>query len=235
MTPLTADAGDASLRSKVFRSIEQAVIDGTYAPGESLTELRLSAELGVSRTPIREALRQLELEGLVRNIPNKGVVVVGISAKDVEDIYDIRVAVEGLAARWAAENATEEEIAAMRELVELQEYYVSRNDAPQVRRLDSSFHACLYDSSRSRPLRLMLASFHNYIRKAREMSVRAAGRAAVSVAEHRRIWEAIAARDPAAAEEAARAHIRSAKASVIALQDQPVFCEKDMDKREGTA
>ncbi|MBR3692383.1 MAG: GntR family transcriptional regulator [Clostridia bacterium] len=207
---------DTSLGAKVFREVEQRIIDGTYAPGESLSELRLSSELGVSRTPVREALRQLEREGLVHNIPNKGAIVVGISEQDIADIYDIRINLEGLAARWAAEKATPEELSALREIVELQEYYVSKNNALQVRQLDSAFHASLYDACRSRPLRHSLAAFSTYTRRVRELSVQAEGRAAVSVAEHRRIYEAVAAKDSAAAEAAAKAHILKAKENVMA-------------------
>ena len=83
-----------SLSDQVFHKIEDAILNGQYSPGESLTELKLSAELGVSRTPVREALRQLELGGLVKMIPNKGAVVIGISQKDIEDIYTIRMAIE---------------------------------------------------------------------------------------------------------------------------------------------
>ena len=103
-----------SLRANVFKELEQAILNGNFAPGDSLIEQRLSAELGVSRTPVREALRQLELEGLVKTVPNKGAVVIGVSAKDILDIYSIRMKIEALAARWAATNITDEELDALR-------------------------------------------------------------------------------------------------------------------------
>ena len=86
---LEKDSG--SLRIKVFKAIENAILNGEYKEGDSLNELKISQELGVSRTPVREALMQLELEGLVNNIPNKGATVVGISDKDIRDIYEIRI------------------------------------------------------------------------------------------------------------------------------------------------
>ena len=93
---------NSPLRVQVFKAIENAVLNGEYKEGDSLNELKISAELGVSRTPVREALMQLELEGLVKNIPNKGAVVIGISEKDIEDIYAVRIRIEGLAAGlWA--------------------------------------------------------------------------------------------------------------------------------------
>ena len=101
------------VRTQVFRQLEKAILDGDLAPGTSLTEVKLSQELGVSRTPIREALMQLELEGLVKTTHNKGAVVVGISSGDVNDIYLIRTKVEGLAARRAAQNISDEELDAL--------------------------------------------------------------------------------------------------------------------------
>ena len=107
------ETDDRSLRIRVFNAIENAILDGEYKDGDSLNELRLSKELGVSRTPVREALMQLELEGLVRNIPNKGAVVVGVTEQDTHDIYEIRIRIEGLAARLCAENITDDELHAL--------------------------------------------------------------------------------------------------------------------------
>ncbi len=101
----TKDNDTAGLRRRVFAILEEAVLNGKYKNGESLTESRLAGELGVSRTPIREALTQLENEGLVQLVPNKGAVVTGISPKDIQDIYTIRIMIEGLAARWAAKTS----------------------------------------------------------------------------------------------------------------------------------
>ena len=114
------------LRIQVFNTLEDAILNGSYKEGDSLNELRLSKSLGVSRTPVREALMQLELEGLVKNIPNKGAVVVGVSEQDVEDIYEIRIRTEGLAARLCAEKITDEELEELEQCMALQEYYLKR-------------------------------------------------------------------------------------------------------------
>lgn len=211
----TLQSGSSSLRAQVFKEIEQAILNGSFAPGDSLTEVKLSTELGVSRTPVREALRQLELEGLVTTIPSKGAVVVGISEKDVADIYTIRSYVEGLAARWAAENATEEEIGALREIVELQEFYVGRGDTLQVWHLDGRFHELIYEYCRSRMLKQTLSVFHHNIQGARALSIKTAGRAKDSVQEHRRILEAIERRDGGAAETLTAEHIKNAKRNFL--------------------
>ena len=117
------------LRIQVFNTLEDAILNGSYKEGDSLNELRLSKSLGVSRTPVREALMQLELEGLVKNIPNKGAVVVGISEQDVEDIYEIRIRTEGLAARLCAEKITDEELEELEQCMALQEYYLKKTDS----------------------------------------------------------------------------------------------------------
>jgi DNA-binding GntR family transcriptional regulator len=199
-----------SLRGKVFNQLRTNILNGTYKPGDSLIELRLSEELGVSRTPIREALRQLELEGLVQAIPNKGAVVKGITEQDVEDIFTIRTMIEGLAARWAAEKITPEEITELKEALEFEEFYTVKNDTDHLMRYDSRFHEIIFRASKSRPLMHMLSTFHDYIQSARVFSFKIPGRPQKSLSEHRAIFEAISNKDAATAEALTIQHIRNA-------------------------
>lgn len=205
------ETDDRSLRIRVFNAIENAILDGEYKDGDSLNELRLSKELGVSRTPVREALMQLELEGLVKNVPNKGAVVIGVTEQDIHDIYEIRIRIEGLAARLCAENITEDELHALEQIVDLQEFYLLKNDTEQIWKLDGDFHKIIYDASRSRPLRFTLSNFHNYIKKARDISVQTEGRAEKTVAEHRAILDAIKAHNGSLAEQLTAKHISNAE------------------------
>ncbi len=99
-----------SLRGRVFSKIRADILSGKYKDHEELKEVAIGEELGVSRTPVREAFRQLELEGLIQIVPNKGAYVTGITAKDVQDIYMIRSLLEGLCARWATEHITKEQL-----------------------------------------------------------------------------------------------------------------------------
>ena len=108
---------EQSLGSQIFNRIRDDILSGNYTPGEELKEATLGKQLGVSRTPVREALRQLDLEGLVEIAPNRGAKVIGISRKDVEDIYHMRARLEGLAARKAAEQIKEEELAELEEVI----------------------------------------------------------------------------------------------------------------------
>lgn len=207
---------NGSLRIRVFNAIENAILNEEYKEGDSLNELKLSQELGVSRTPVREALMQLELEGLVKNIPNKGAVVVGVSEKDIEDIYEIRIRIEGLASKLCAEKITQDELKALEKIVDLQEFYLSKNDIEQIWKLDGDFHKIIYDASRSRPLRFMLTNFHNYIKRARDISVQVEGRAEKTVSEHRAILEAIRNRDGQLAEKLTAEHIANAESNLLA-------------------
>ena len=203
------------LRVQVFKAIEDAVLNGEYNDGDGLNELKISEELGVSRTPVREALMQLELEGLVKNIPNKGAVVIGITEKDIEDIYAVRIRIEGLAARLCAEKISEDDLKHFQKIVDLQEFYLAKHDTGQIWSLDSDFHKIIYNASQNRPLKFMLSNFHNYIKRARDISVHADGRAEKTVSEHKAILEAVKKRDGELAELLMARHITNAKNNLI--------------------
>ncbi len=204
-----------SLRTKIYHRLKNAILDGVYKPGESLIEMRLAKELGVSRTPIREAIRQLELEGLVSSIPNKGVIVEGVSPQDVEDIYTIRKMIEGLAARWAAEQISDAQLKELKDTLDLMEFYTEKGNVEKVSEMDSRFHDVIFRACNSRSLESVLTSFHHFIQRARLVSVKANGRAAHSLEEHRCIYEALAVRDPDAAEKAMVNHVGSARENLL--------------------
>ena len=196
-----------SLRGQVFQEIREDILKGKFKENEELREATLGKELGVSRTPVREALRQLELEGLVHIIPNKGAYVTGITEKDVHDIYMTRSMLEGLCARWAAEHISEEQIQEMEEVLLLTEYHLDRGNAEQLAELDGKCHEVLYDASQSRILRHILSDFHKYVQVARKRSVKKEDRAKKSLEEHREILNALRTGDADRAEELAHIHI----------------------------
>lgn len=215
-------SGQYSLTAKAFHHLKNDILKGKYKPGESLVETKLAKELGVSRTPVREAIRLLEFEGLVVNIPNKGTVVQGISARDIEDIYTIRTLIEGLAARWAVEKITEEEMAHLEESLDLMEFYAAKGDLESVAKLDTKFHEIIYRACKSRPLWQILLNFHDLAQRARSLSITTAGRIEKTLDEHRKIVQAFRDKDPEAAEKAMTAHvlgvINNLKASQIWVQ-----------------
>jgi len=210
-----ADLHTGSLRNKVFIKLQNDILNGIYEPGDSLIETKLSEELGVSRTPIREALRQLELEGLVQYIPNKGVIVKGISQKDIQDIYTIRMLIEGLAARWAAEKITPQELEELKEAVELEEFYTARNDSSHLMHFDSRFHDIIFKASKSKPLMQILSNFHHYVQRARSISMNSPERAAAMLEEHKAILQAIIERDADKAEKLTTEHVRNASINLL--------------------
>ncbi|MGI6773725.1 MAG: GntR family transcriptional regulator [Clostridiales bacterium] len=210
-----------SLTSKVFSYLESEILSGNLAPGTVLTESKISTELGVSRTPVREAIFQLEQLGLVRLSQNKSAVVVGISKKDIDDIYTIRLLIEGLASKWAAERISDDEIKKLEEILELESFYAEKGDIAKSRNMDTEFHSILYAASGSNPLRNTLKSFHNYIGRARELSFASNDRAKIATAEHIEILKAIKERDGEKAERLTREHIENARANIHAdLKDE---------------
>lgn len=198
-----------SLADQVFEHLETDILSGKYKIGESLTESKLSLELGVSRTPIREALRRLEQEHLIEEAP-KGMVVVGIGEKDLADIFEIRGALEGKAAKMAAENYTDEQLSIVREALEFQEFYLGKQDPDRIKSMDSRFHETIYKMSGSTIFYDVLMPLHKKILKYRKASVSDSSRAAASVAEHRAIYEALLARDAQLAERLISEHLDNA-------------------------
>ena len=198
-----------SLADQVFEHLETDILSGKYQKGEILTESKLSLELGVSRTPIREALRRLEQEHLIEEAP-KGVIVVGISDKDLADIFEIRAALEGKAAFLAAQNYTEEQMNIVREAIEFQEFYLGKHDPDRIKSMDSRFHETIYKMSGSTIFYDVLMPLHKKILKYRKASVSDSSRAAASVAEHRAIYEALLARNAQLAERLISEHLDNA-------------------------
>ena len=198
-----------SLADQVFEHLEINILSGKYSKGETLTESKLSVELGVSRTPIREALRRLEQEHLIEEAP-KGVVVVGITEKDLDDIFAIRLKLEGHVAAMAAKNHTEDELAIVREALEFQEFYLDKNDPDRIKSMDSRFHETIYKMSGSTIFYDVLEPLHKKILKYRKASVSNTSRAEASVAEHRAIYEALVARDSELASKLIVEHLNNA-------------------------
>ncbi len=203
-----------SLGSQVFCRIREGILSGKYPPGTAIREGKISRELGVSRTPVREAIRQLELEGLVSVYPNKGAVVTGVNEKDIQDIFAIRSQLEGMAAEWAAARLTQTQFRELQDIVELMEFYTSKHSLDKLVDLDSRFHEIIYEASGSSPLHHVLASFHYFVQKARMVSLSTPGRAELVVNEHRAILDALQREDGESAKQSITLHVQNAAANV---------------------
>ncbi len=210
-----AEFKTVSLADQVFERLENDIITGVYARGEVLTELRLVEQLGVSRTPIREALRRLEQERLIEDT-GKGSLVLGITLQDLEDIMNIRLRVEPLAAYYAAANISAEGIENLRQISELQDFYFAKEDVDRLRQMDDRFHEAIYELSGRTVLKDTLRPLHRKTQRYRKSSIASKERQAASVREHKALLEAICAKDAQAAENMAREHILHAKENMIA-------------------
>ncbi|MDF2594491.1 MAG: GntR family transcriptional regulator [Clostridia bacterium] len=204
------DSSDkSSLRGKVFNAVRESILEGKYKAGDVLRETVIANELNVSRTPVREAIRQLELEGLVQSIPNKETIVAGVSKEDVQDIFMIRNKLEGLAGRRAAERITQEEIEQMEEVLALTAFYIAKNDIDHINELDHKFHDIIYKATKSKILKHMLSDFHSYVQNTRKESIATPGRAKRLLEEHTGIYDAIRERNAEKVEMLITKHVQN--------------------------
>ena len=218
-----------SLRGRVFSKIREDILSGKYKEHEELREVAIGEELGVSRTPVREAFRQLELEGLIQIVPNKGAYVTGITAKDVEDIYMIRSLLEGLCARWATDHITKEQLEELEENVYLADFHAQKGHLDQMAELDNRFHQILYESCNSKQLARLLEDFHEYVLRVRRKTLSNGGRGKVSNGEHRQIMEAIKAKDKERAEALANKHIINAYDNMVKNGLYSIYDKEDAE------
>ena len=208
-----------SIADQIFEQLERDILSGKYPRSTVLSELGLSKELGVSRTPVREAIRRLEQEDILEEC-GKGMIVVGITPEDMQDMFEIRLAIEGEAARRAAVNISDEQLGRMREILDLQRFYSEKegeNSSDQIKNMDSQFHEILYLASNSRPYIRTLLPLHKRMMKMRKASVSKHSRAMRSLEEHEAIYEALLRHDADAAEKAVLTHSRNARERMTGL------------------
>lgn len=204
-----------SLRGQVFKKLREDILNGKYEENEELKEVAIGEEMGVSRTPVREAFRQLELEGLIQIVPNKGAYVTGITEKDVKDIYMIRSLLEGLCARWATEHITREQMDEMEENVYLAKFHSQKGHYDQLAELDNRFHDILYEACNSKMLEHLLKDYHAYVLRVRKRTLADVNRGQKSNEEHEQIMEAIKAKDADKAEQLANRHMINAYENMV--------------------
>lgn len=204
-----------SLRGRVFHKLREDILNGKYKENEELKEVAIGEELGVSRTPVREAFRQLELEGLIQIVPNKGAYVTGITAKDIKDIYMIRSSLEGMCARLATEHITPEQLEELEENVYIASFHASKGHMEQMTELDNRFHHILYEACDSKMLQNLLQDFHQYVIRIRKKTLSTKERGIASNEEHKKIMEAIKEGNPGEAERLATCHMDNAYDNMV--------------------
>ncbi|TYP51657.1 GntR family transcriptional regulator [Thermosediminibacter litoriperuensis] len=216
------------LREIVFEALREAIITGELKPGERLMEVQLAEEMGVSRTPVREAIRKLELEGLVVMIPRKGAYVAGLSLKDAADVFEIRQSLEGLAAALAAERITDEEIESLeRILVEITEA-AENDDVETAIRKDAEFHQILFKATRNDRLVQIINNLKEQIDRFRTQSFANRARVRSLLEEHKKIVEAITDRNVELAKKLAEEHIEKVENNVMNMLRKQMDFEEEL-------
>ena len=224
LLPIVLD-GYKPLRDVVFETLRDAIITQVLKPGERLMEIQLADEMGVSRTPVREAIRKLELEGLVIMVPRKGAYVAGVSMKDIHEVYEVRAALEMLAVSLAAERITDEELDALeRQVLRESEAEASEdideNTLDNIVYIDTTFHDIIYQAANNQRLVQFLNILQEQLQRFRAASLSRPGRSKTALEEHKQIIEALSERNGELAAKLAKEHIDNAESAMIfAMQE----------------
>lgn len=208
------DYKSMSLANQVYETIERNILNGIYPQGDILSESKLSEELGVSRTPIREALTKLETEKLISTTP-MGAVVLGITTKDVNDMFQVKLHLDPLINKMAAANISDEALAKLKENLEQQDFYNSKDNMEKLRDLDTEFHDIIYAESKSPILQGILSGIHHKLLKYRIASLKIEDRSDHSVEEHEAIYNALKDRDEMRVELLVLQHINHTYATIM--------------------
>ena len=198
-----------SLRSVVdiaYETLKQAILAGQFEPGDRLIEHKLASQLGISKTPVRDALGRLEKEGLVVNVPFRGAVVRELSMEDAVEIFEIRQALDAMLIRAASERLTDRDLAEIEELLDDADKALAAGDRATAAELGARYHHIVQQHARRDRVVSILRNLEDQVKLFRIVSERVVGRLEKSSHEHRRVLDALKRRDPAAAEKAIRAH-----------------------------
>lgn len=195
------------LRDVVFKTLRQAILKGELSPGERLMEIQLAKKLGVSRTPIREAIRKLELEGLVLMIPRRGAEVAGITEKNLRDVLEVRRALEDLAIDLACQRMSEEQLDELTHAEEDFAKAIDNKDAIMIAQYDEKYHEIIYKSTGNDRLISMLGNLREQMYRYRLEYIKEEDKRPILVIEHSNILRALKARKVNDAKQAMREHI----------------------------
>jgi DNA-binding GntR family transcriptional regulator len=206
----------ASLKEQAYVAIKRAILSLDLEPGEALVEADLAQQLGISKTPVRTALHELEREGLVTKVLYKGTYVTEITLRDVQEIFQIRAALEGLAARLAAPVIEDSELAEAQQLLRVMEEALDRGDNGLASQCGASFHEVILQQADNQRLQLIVHNLDDHLQRYRLLSDSIRGRLRKSLGEHRAVLIALQGRDPDLAEQRLRGHLDSVLAELLA-------------------
>ena len=209
MEPLSPVRGPYSLNEQAYQAIKEAILNFKLEPGTPLVESELARQLGMSKTPVRDALLQLEREGLVTKILFKGTYVTEISRQSIIDIFEIRTVLEGLAARLAVSNLGDGDLRRLGTIVEDHDQALLSGNPDRAAQYNKQFHELIIGASGNNQLKAFLSNLDDQLQRFRTLSIYQRGQSDKSAEEHRRVLTALEKHDPAQAEEMMRAHLHS--------------------------
>lgn len=202
-------AAPVSRKDQAYLAIKGAILNLELKPGQALVENELAEQLGISKTPVRTALHELEREGLVTRVLYKGTYVAEVTLRDVQEIFQLRAVLEGLAARLAAPALSEAELDEARETLRLMEAAVELGDRDLASRYGKQLHDLILQTADNQRLQLIVHNLDDHLQRYRLLSDQISGRLEKSLGEHKRILEALEQRDPDLAEQALKEHLHS--------------------------
>lgn len=203
------------LRDVVFNTLRKAILTGELKPGERLMEIHLANQLGVSRTPIREAIRKLELEGLVVMIPRRGAEVAQITEKSLKDVLEVRRALDALCAELACDRITEEEKKNLEQACDDFEQATLSGDVTTIASADVALHDIIVEATGNKRLVQLVNNLSEQMYRYRFEYIKEEQQHTILVEEHRMIYDSIVRKDKVKAAEAARLHIDNQEKSII--------------------
>ncbi|MEG1931215.1 MAG: GntR family transcriptional regulator [Anaerovorax sp.] len=188
-------ATGAPLSTDLFARLRKDILQGILQPGGKLVEQQVCNQYQVSRTPVREAFKQLELEGLIEIIPNRGAFVIGFSSQDIEDMYELRKSYEILAVKWAILRMSKEDLEELEEAFEFMEFYTQKNDMDKMLNINTNFHQLIYAGAKNKMLMHVLSSYQLYIKQSKVNQIYSDDYLPTILEEHRKIFHAFQNRD----------------------------------------
>ena len=216
MDIIQGDKSVQPLSAGLYTELQTGILSGTIPDGSKLTEQAVCKQYNVSRTPVREAFRQLEADGLIENIPNRGAFVTGLSRRDISDLFDLRSLFEVQAVEWAIKRMTSEDIDELSETVEFMEFYTLRDDVEKILTFNSQFHNIIYAGTKDRMICKTLAIYQTYLKYSAPAKSYSGDYLKTILEEHKAIYEAFESKNPAAGRKAMEYHMENSKLRRIA-------------------
>ena len=211
MDIIQADKSVQPLSAGLYAELQSDILSGAIPNSSKLTEQAICKKYNVSRTPVREAFRQLEADGLIENIPNRGAFVTGLTRRDISDLFDLRALFEVQAVEWAIKRMTSEDIDKLAETVEFMEFYTLKDDVDKVLTFNSQFHNIIDAGTGNRMIQKTLAIYQTYLKHSAPAKTYTGDYLKTILEEHKAIFEAFESKNPAAGRKAMEYHMAQSK------------------------